>query len=302
VAGIRGAQALARPRPAGRFGEPRGLAVSSGASSLSFRWASSGLVFFFAAALVARLARAASVRDEERGGLAAGLAPRMLRAAHAGGLAVALVAAAFMSAHGANVLLQAGAQAAADERRADELFRAALTLNPLDPSARMNYGLWLLARKREQEAVGHLRFAVERGYNTSTCYQYLAGAESGAGELEAAERTMAQAVRVYPRSVFARVRHASALARLGRGREAELEMSAALLLDSRSARGWQQLIEHDIEAASEAAHRDPARIKRPGDLWPADAVFAVLAENERRFPAAAAEDGWRAQIRSFKIR
>ncbi len=278
------------------------FAVSSGASSLSFRWTGSGLVFFFAAALVAGFAKASAVKDEGRRGLPFQFTPRLLRAAHAGALAVALLTTALMSAHGANVLLQAAAQATADEARADKLFRAALALNPLDASARMNYGLWLVARKRDREAVEHLRLAVARGFNTSTCYQYLAGAESSAGKLEAAERTMAYAVRVYPRSVFARVRHASALRRLGRTAEAELEMSAALLLDSRSARGWEQLIEHDIEAASVAAQRDPARIKRPGDLWPMDAIFAVLDENERRFPSAAAEGGWRAQIRSFKLR
>jgi hypothetical protein len=107
-------------------------------------------------------------------------------------------------------------------------------------------------------------------------------------------------VRVYPRSVFLRARHSSALRRVGRDDEAELEMASAHLLDSRAARGWQQLIENDIDAAAAASRRDPS-VARPGDLMPKDAVFAVLDENLRRFPGAA-KSGWRAQIGSFNFR
>jgi hypothetical protein len=71
-------------------------------------------------------------------------------------------------------------------------------------------------------------------------------------------------------------------------------MAAALLLDSRAARGWRGLIEDDIDAASEAARRDPEGVAAPGELDPSDAVFAVLKENERRFPGAA-RTGWRAR-------
>ena len=74
-------------------------------------------------------------------------------------------------------------------------------------------------------------------------------------------------------------------------------MSAALLIDSRAARGWQQLIEQDIDAAIVAAKRDPADVAMPGELQPEEAVFAVLTENERRFPEAAAS-GWRARMLS----
>jgi tetratricopeptide (TPR) repeat protein len=277
------------------------FALSSGASSLSFRWMSSGLVFFFAAALVTRFAPAATSGGVTRRHFAFGLRESLLRATPAAGLSVALAATAFMCAHAASAVLQAKAQKTADRDRAERLFHAALSLNPLDPAGRFNYGQWLVARKREPEAVGHLRYAVARGFNTSTCYQYLAGAESNAGETEASERTLALAARVYPRSVFARVRHASALRRLGREAEAGLEMSAAHLIDSEEARGWELLIEHDIDAAADAARRDPNGIVRPGELQPADAVMAVLQENEGRFPGAVTS-GWRAQMRSVKIR
>jgi hypothetical protein len=204
------------------------FAVSSGASSISFRWTSSGLVFFFAAALVARFASAARAPDDVRRGLVPALPPALARGALLAGL------------------------------------------------------------------------TCRRGFNTSTCYEYLAGAESNAGDLEGAERTLAFAARVYPRSVFLRARHASALERVGRARDAELEMSAALLLDSRAARGWRRLIDEDIDAAIAEARRDPA-VPMPGELQPEDAVLAVLQENERRFPEAVTS-GWRARVRSTELR
>ena len=276
------------------------FAVSSGASAVSFRWMGSGLMFFFAAALVLRFAarpgpeeeRAAEKRPFEVSrprGLRR-LFDAAARPAPAAGLALSLLVAAVMAAQGAHVQLLAAA-------RTESLFRAALAVNPLNPSARYQFGTWLFNRGRDREAVGHLRFAVERGFNASTCYAYLAGAEASAGDEAAAERTLAGAVRVFPRSVFLRARHAAALARVGRAGEAELEMAAAVLLDSRAARGWRKLIDDDIDAATDASRRDPWTFATPGELQPDEAVFAVLKENEKRFPEAVRK-GWRAHARS----
>jgi predicted Zn-dependent protease len=220
-----------------------------------------------------------------------------LRLLHACGLALALLVSCVMATLAVQVQLIAAAQAAASSQSAEGLYRAALAANPLNPAAHYIYGLWLYDRGREREAVPHLRFAVARGFNTSTCYAYLAGAESNSGDELAAERTLAEAVRAFPRSVFLRARHAAELRRVGRADEAGVEMAAALLLDSRAARGWQRLIEDDIDAAIEASKRDPAGSAMPGELQPDDAVFAVLRENERRFPGAASK-GWRARMRS----
>jgi O-antigen ligase len=274
------------------------FAVSSGASAISFRWMGSGLMFFFAAALVVRYAfraepRAVSLPATVRRGRSHAHA----RGALAFGFALSLLVVCVMATQAASVLLIATAQTSADDARAESLYRFALTANPLNPATQYHFGTWLFYRKRDREATAYLRYALARGFNTSTCYGYLAGAESGAGEPESAERTLAEGVRAYPRSVFLRARHASALARLGRTGESELEMSAAILLDSRAARGWRQLIDNDIDAAIEAVKRDPGGVAMPGELEPEDAVFAVLEENERRFPQAVTS-GWRAHMRS----
>lgn len=275
------------------------FAVSSGASMVSFRWMGSGLMFVFAASIVTHFAARSSSREratiDEK--VLVKRLPALPRPSPAIGLALALVVACVMTVQAVHVQLIAAAQSAPDAERAEQLYRLALKTNPLNPSAHYQLGVWLFYRGREREAVPFLRYGVERGYNSSTCYAYLAGAESNAGDVAASERTLTEAVRVFPRSVFLRARHAAALARLNRADEAELEMTAALLLDSRAARGWRSLIDDDIDAAVAAARREPGRIAVPGELEPDDAVFAVLKENEKRFPEAV-HTGWRARMRS----
>lgn len=307
----------------GAFASLAAFAVSSGASSISFRWTGSGLVFFFAAALVASYARTArrgkidateeaqlapdsTAHTSELATAAQSLTsfrlPHFLaRNGYAFGLAAALVVLAAMCVQATNITLLASAQSSADPVRAERLYRTSLSLNPSDPVTHFNYGLSLYMQKRETEAIPYLRYALARGFHTSTCYAYVAGAESNAGELEAAERTLAAGVRVYPQSVFMLVRHAASLRRVGRDREAELEMSDALLINSRIARGWQQLIENDIDAAIAAVKRDPSGVAMPGEFQPEDAVFAILQENEKRFPEAV-NSGWRARMRSIELR
>ncbi|HLM58879.1 MAG TPA: hypothetical protein VK422_22435, partial [Pyrinomonadaceae bacterium] len=272
------------------------FAVSSGASSVSFRWFGSGLAFFFAAALVQRFARPAraGVCGHEGRAASASLG-RPARRAYALGLGFCVVAALAMCVQAACVMLLSGAQSASDPARAERLYRSALALNPLDAGAHYNYGTWLFYSKREREAVPHLRYALARGFTASVCYGYLAAAESLAGDLASSARTLEEGARVYPRSVFLRVRLGSALGRLGRAEEAEMEMKRAALINSRAARGWRELVDNDIDAAIAAARRD-GQVAMPGELQPEDGVRAVVAENERRFPEAA-NSGWRARLR-----
>jgi tetratricopeptide (TPR) repeat protein len=197
----------------------------------------------------------------------------------------------------AGATLRGLAQSSADRGRAERLYRAALGWDASSAQAHYSFGSWLYAQGRAAESLPHLRYAVAGGLNSSLCYAQLAAAETLAGEAAAAVRTLAEAARAYPRSVFLRVRHAAALARAGRASEAEVEMRQALLLDSRAARGWHELIENDIDAAAAAARRDPA-VAPPGQLQPSEAVFVVLDEHERRSPGVA-RTGWRARVRSF---
>jgi O-antigen ligase len=282
------------------------FAISSGASASSFRYFGGGLLFFFAASVVARVAASVNTsRVDARDSSPAPspsftLSPRARRVLIHSALAASLVVACCAALRAAGTVLHGLAQTSADPASAERLYRASLVADGWSAQTHFGYGLWLYARGRAADSLPHLRYAAARGFNSSTCLARLAAAETEAGDVRAAEHTLALAVRAYPRSVFLRVRHALALEGLERSGDAALEISAAELIDSRSARGWRQLIFNDIDAAVVAAKGDPAGVAMPGELQPEDAVFAVLQENERRFPESA-NKGWRAQMRSSKM-
>ncbi len=266
------------PLVPGALGSLVVFALSSGASSVSFRWAGSGLMFFFAAAIILRCASLSAPHSES----SASFAPAFMRGTHVAALALALLMLVGMSAQAMNVILHGAAQASIDSSDAQQRYAAALFWNPYDAATHYDYGLLLYSTSRPNEAVTHLRYAVQRGFNSSICYEYLAGAEIGAGDMAAAEKTLAYAVSVYPRSVFLRARHAATLAALNKTSEAELERAVALAINPRMARGWQQLIDSGIDSATQAASKNAAGIASPGELLPAEGVFAVLAEDEQR--------------------
>lgn len=273
------------------------MAVSSGASSSSYRYLGGGLVFFFAASVIANAAGARRPNDDDEGAPAFSLDPRWRLAAVRCSLALTVLMSLGFAMRAAGSTLHGLAQSSADGGRAERLYRASLGWDASSAQTHYSFGSWLYAQGRAAEGLPHLRYAVAGGLNSSLCYAQLAAAETLAGETGAAERTLADAARAYPRSVFLRVRHAAALDKAGRRAEAEVEMGRALLLDSRAARGWHELILNDIDEAAAAARRDPG-VAPPGQLQPGEAVFVVLAEHERRSPGVA-RTGLRARRRSF---
>jgi tetratricopeptide (TPR) repeat protein len=241
----------------------------------------SGLVFFFAVALVVRFANPVA---QDSKAAAISFAPLFARRATAAAFVFSLVMLFAMCAQSLNVLMNGAAQASIDKAQAENRFRSAIFWNPYDAAAHFNYGMWLYFQGRANEGTPHVRYAVENGINTSTCYVYLAAAETESGDLRAAEATIARAIEVYPRSVFLRIRHASTLAALGRSQEAQDEYAKALSFNSANARGWWQLICFGKEAASAAAKKEPDNVEWPGGLLPLEAVHFVIAENKRHPP------------------
>lgn len=200
------------------------------------------------------------------------------------------------STQAGNSVLHALAQRNRSPVDAEQLYLMSLRCNPFDAATHYDYGSLLYQQKRPSEAVLHLRHAVAYGINTSTSYAFLAAAEEESGDLNEAERTLAFAAKVYPRSVFLLVRHAVALERLGRREESNIEFSAAILLNSRAARGWYQLMQYDIDEALKSARQDSG-IAIPGDLLPENAVHMILKENERRLNISPTS-GWRGRMRA----
>lgn len=255
--------------------------ISSGATSVSFRWMGSGLIFFFAAALVARFANA-DARAEQ--GARINFAPLLAKRMTAAAFAFSLLMFFAMAAQSLNVLLNGAAQESSDKAQAESRYRSSIFWNPYDAAAHFNYGMWLYFQGRAREAAPHVRYGVENGVNTSVCYVYLAAVETEAGDPATAEATLRRAIEVYPRSIFLRVRHASALANLGRSQEAQDEYQKALSFDGAIARGWWQLICFGKDAASDAARKEPQSVVLPGGLSPEEGVLFVIAESKRRAP------------------
>jgi tetratricopeptide (TPR) repeat protein len=269
------------------------FAVSSFASPFSFRWFGSGLMFFFSAAIVSHYA--ASAQREARSERETNRIP--IRLAPAGALTFAVLMMLGAGTQATNSLLHAFAQSSKSPAEAENMYRLALRFNRFDAASHFDYGSLLYRQRRYGEAVSHLNYAVAHGLNTSTSYAALAAAQAEAGDLNASEQTLATASKAYPQSVFVLVRHAAALARVGRTDESDRQFAAALALDDRGARGWYQLINFDIDAALAAAEKD-SHLAKPGELKPQTAVFVVLKENERRLNISP-NSGWRGRVGSI---
>lgn len=283
----------------GAGGAMLAFAISSGASGSSFRYCSGALLFFFAAAIVTRLAAntegSSAHKASERFQL-----NRISRNVAVPAFALMFLAVCILSVQASGIILHGLAQTSVESSKAENYYQASLRVFPSSTATNFGYGLWLYRQRRAAEAIPYLRFAVDRGFNSSPSYAYLAGAETCAGDLAAAERTLATAVQAYPKSVFLLVRHAVALERNGRSTEAEVTFARALSLDRRAARGWRGLIDNDIDAAYLASQQDRT-IAPPGELLPEEAIFAVLHENEQRFPDRAST-GWRGRMRAMQLR
>jgi O-antigen ligase len=277
------------PLALGAVGSLTAFAVSSGASSISFRWLGSGLLFFLAASIIIRFS---SVGTDQKS--IWHLPPAVAQGAMAGGLALALLGLSVMSVLGVSSTLRgmALAQAAsaslhrsAEDDRTERLFRLALRWNPYDGPTHFEFGSWLDGKRRHREAIDHFRFATEHGFNSSICYASLAKAEAAAGENVRAQQTLATAVQIFPRSIFLRVRHAIALAEIGKAKESASEYAVALQTDRPAARGWRQLMCFGPDSAYAAAKADPG-IAAPRLLQPQSWAYPASAEQAGRPPFA----------------
>jgi len=283
----------------GAGGAMLAFAISSGASASSFRYVSGGLIFFFAAGLISRRVNNVPLPADESK-KAVHFPGKTLRLISLSFCALMPLSVALFTTQAVGITLHGLAETSSDATEAERYYRASLQVYPANTAAHFGYGMWLYGRHRPNDGVPYLRYAVERGFNSSICLAYLAAAENSAGDLDAAERTLATAVRVYPLSVFLLVRYSAALKGSGQNEDSKTVFSRAVLLDSRAARGWQQLIDNDIDAAYVVARQDK-NIAMPGELVPQAAVFEVLQENEQRFPEGITT-GWRARMQSLQLR
>lgn len=275
----------------GACGSLLAFALTSGVTSASFRWTGSALIFFFAAALVTRFGVTKSSDASSTSPATAAvkcLQPVWLKhAAYASATLTFSILCGFLVI-AANQISLGMAQNATSPESAVMLARTAYKLNPYDAPTNFTLGGLLYQDGNAADAVPLLRFATERGYNVVSCYAALAMAESAAGDLEAAEKTLAHATKVYPRSIFIRTRHAFALGVIDRHEEAAQQLAFAVKLDSRAAKGWWELHNNGANAAAVAARLD-ASIAPPRELLPEDCVLMIAGEQKRQQSVARAQ-------------
>ncbi|HYP50560.1 MAG TPA: hypothetical protein VEQ34_06430, partial [Pyrinomonadaceae bacterium] len=119
--------------------------------------------------------------------------------------------------------------------------------------------------------------------NTTVSYSYLISAQTLSNDLEQAEKTNAEAVRIFPYSIFMRVRYASLLEKLHLKDESVKQYESARQLDKKQAETWRLLINNGAFAASQRAKTDK-EILNLMELRPAPALYAILTEREILYP------------------
>ncbi len=256
--------------------------ASSAVSAYSFRLMQNGFVFFFVLAVAAKTL----FRDESRTvtePVHHWSATRQ-RIALATGITACLLLGIYSSVRVTSVILASRANYTHDIDQASTLYRYAISLDDDNPDARNNLGMRFFQEDRFAEAAPLLEDSIRIGRAQSVDFSFLASAQSLAGDSQAAERTMAFAAKLYPRSPFVLTRHAVLLRINGKTDESAREFSRAREIDYRAANSWWTMINSGAQAATDSAFKSPD-FTPVMDLQPQTSMYAVLEERYVLFPA-----------------
>jgi O-antigen ligase len=255
--------------------------LSSLVTSYSFRVTQNGLVFFFVLAIASKslFGRANAEKSEQR----FVFSPQMNRVFAAAGIAACLSLFALSTVRALGFFYLAEANRTESLESAAQLYRSTTDFDSDNPAAFYFQGVRFLNNNRAAEAVPLLQTAIERGMTTSINYSYLATAQTLAGDVLAAEKTMSEAVKIYPRSTFARMRYAALLEQNGKNDLSAEQRRIALQFNAGQAQGWWNLITKGGYRAVFLARADE-NITPPAALKPETAIFAVLNERELVYP------------------
>ena len=265
--------------------------VSSMVSSYSFRFIQNGFVFFFVLAIACR-----ELLHERGGGLltdlkrpeskheAVLLTTAKIRLVSAAGLTACLLLTAYWGFRVSSAVYVSKAKHTRDLNHAERLFRIAGQLDDENADARYFHGMRLFREKRFGEAAPLIRESIRLGRGRSVDYSHLASAWSLAGNDSAAERTMAEAVEMYPRSPFVLTRYSHVLSMNKKASEAERMLDIARQRHLGDANAWWILMTLGSDQASTAAVKYPDQYTSLMELRPLNALYAVRDERFARFP------------------
>ena len=251
--------------------------TSSFVSSFSFRAVENGIAFFI---ILAVAVNELLKLDRKR---TAAPTPRIFP------VSLALIAAASM-------LIYTSTKAAGQyylyrtehTERFDDATRYGRTSLRFDPgnAGAYYYIAYRYAKEKDfGKASNLLSEGIYRGLGVSLTYSLLAKFQLLSGDPAAAERSLSDAVKIFPNSIFLRVRYAAFLEDAGKAAEASEQMNAARTVDPRQANGWYQIIRNGSVAAFYLAKADQS-LAEPAELRPESAVLEYL--DQKDFSTAAA--------------
>ncbi|MBS1793860.1 MAG: O-antigen ligase family protein [Acidobacteria bacterium] len=255
--------------------------VSSAVSSYSFRVPANGVCFFFLLALFTKEFGISDfglrISDDEGAdkhspAFYQNAVRRYLPAAAVVVCAAMLV---FSGVRGAALyyVWEGSSQIELDAAR--PAYEKALALDGDDGGAHFVFGQRLFLKGAADEAVPHLRKAIDRGVATTVSYYYLAAAEIYGGRAADAEQTFLEGLRLYPRSVFLRTAYAAFLKSAGRAADAETEYQKAFRINQHQARSWYVAETEGMEKLSLLAATD-CRYTETMELKPTAGIYALL--------------------------
>ncbi|MCS6874773.1 MAG: O-antigen ligase family protein, partial [Pyrinomonadaceae bacterium] len=245
--------------------------ASSMVSSFSFRFLASGITFFFLVAfLVNKLSKTHRKKTTNELIIQPQLTAKLLPLA----LFCLIITA---SANAGNFLIKYGEEAK-DLRKAEHLLTLGAKLNPSNPTSYFSLGLKYYSEKRFKEASSLFEKAISNGFDVDISRFYLASSYRATGDLAEEEKVLRQALKVFPGSVFLRIRLYLNLTDQKKP-QAQEELEKALSIDEAQSRGWLALF---TLGASEAGRQamNKHEFLPPAELEPTTAVYSVIHEQE----------------------
>lgn len=246
--------------------------VSALASSYSFRIPANGLSFFFLLALfVQSLKKETGPADQKDLFRRSGVKKWIVAA----GLFVSGVMIVFSLVRGVSLMFLANSQNTQDKAISAKNLQTATYLDPGNGLFKYYEGARLLNLNKPAASIPPLRYAIDSGIATSAVYFSLISAQRIAGKEMEAANTYAEALRVYPRSVFLRTAYASFLRERGQHNLADAEYTTAMKIDSKQAKSWYLAFTEGLQELSTRSVKEPELLPS-AELYPGSGALALV--------------------------
>jgi O-antigen ligase len=248
--------------------------VSSLFSSFSFRAIQNGLVFI--AVLTLTVHQILKLRSKAR--VSSPVAPgRSLRLATAASIVITAAFTAFSFSRGVSQFYVFMGEREPNYTIAVADFKSALFFDSSNSGANLAWASRASYEKDFSTAAQLYQLCIDQGLGVTITYSLLADALEKGGDLAGAERALGEAVRIFPRSIFTRVRYAVVLEQNGKFAESESEIRKASAMNIRQTNGWYTTITDGILAGHIRSRSDPDSAAPP-ELLPASAIYFYADE------------------------